>query len=358
MILLDEPFPSFFDFTDFGIDSEMLHVSPDAKPEQAPLMNSEDKLFTGLAEEAPLVNRWPVNTMFDFKFPDFTPQDQQHPFEFPTTPDSVVGYDHLQTSLLYEDSDGEDQSIDFLPPTRLTLGLDSADSLLSRSPSPVHVPGAEYGSPSAPSLSSISATSQEIYRKTKWTLGAFMDYDASEISSYPDNHVVQRCQIGDTGELSGESCQYKARALHTYRSLATNSDDISFRRDEILEIVEKHDGWCRAKKADGSVGMAPCDCLLIIPPESVAGGSGGDDRGGYRYKAMTRWACTCSSALLKYRLTPLANLASQNDPNEISFCKSEILDIVDWWDGWCQAKKADGSVGIAPSNCLLGVISM
>jgi len=44
--------------------------------------------------------------------------------------------------------------------------------------------------------------------------------------------------------------------------------------------------------------------------------------------------------------------ASADDPNEISFTKGEILDIVDKQGKWWQAKKGDGTIGIAPSNYL------
>jgi len=54
----------------------------------------------------------------------------------------------------------------------------------------------------------------------------------------------------------------------------------------------------------------------------------------YEYKAQAMYSYT----------------ASVDDPNELSFAKGEVMEIVDNQGKWWQARKADGSIGIVPSN--------
>ncbi|KAF9654119.1 hypothetical protein BDM02DRAFT_19079 [Thelephora ganbajun] len=59
------------------------------------------------------------------------------------------------------------------------------------------------------------------------------------------------------------------------------------------------------------------------------------------------------SDIIVYKARALyAYTGSADDPNEISFAKGETLDILDKQGKWWQARRSDGTVGIAPSNYL------
>ncbi|KAF8137859.1 hypothetical protein K438DRAFT_1881273 [Mycena galopus ATCC 62051] len=137
---------------------------------------------------------------------------------------------------------------------------------------------------------------------------------------WPDTQA-EEVEAPTNATASDEDAEHlKAKTRFAYIPSPDSPNDISFREGEILDIVGRVDNWWwQAKKADGTIGFARSNFVDIIPQ---------------------------AKALHEYT-------ASEDDPNQISFRKGEILNIVDdksneWW----LATKADGTIGFVPSNFL------
>ncbi|KZP07276.1 hypothetical protein FIBSPDRAFT_875675 [Athelia psychrophila] len=63
---------------------------------------------------------------------------------------------------------------------------------------------------------------------------------------------------------------------------------------------------------------------------------------GYSSASIQLDPCT-AKALYSYTASP-------DDPHEISFIEGEVFDIIDKRENWWRTKKADGTIGIVPSN--------
>ncbi|KAI8143079.1 SH3 domain-containing protein [Fennellomyces sp. T-0311] len=76
---------------------------------------------------------------------------------------------------------------------------------------------------------------------------------AYEMQAHP---AASSPQQSPTQEPAGE---YKERveALHDYVASTDDPSELSFRKGEVLEIVERKGNWWQARKADGSVGIIP-----------------------------------------------------------------------------------------------------
>ncbi|KDQ15708.1 hypothetical protein BOTBODRAFT_173783 [Botryobasidium botryosum FD-172 SS1] len=76
-------------------------------------------------------------------------------------------------------------------------------------------------------------------------------------------------------------------------------------------------------------------------------------RGSMMQETMSGTEGTIEPEVYNYKAKAMyAYSASPDDPNEISFNKGDVLDIVDSAGKWWQARAEDGRTGIAPSNYL------
>ncbi|KAI0375438.1 hypothetical protein BV20DRAFT_960590 [Pilatotrama ljubarskyi] len=68
----------------------------------------------------------------------------------------------------------------------------------------------------------------------------------------------------ETNMATAESHQYRAKALYNYTASPDDPNEISFVKGDVLEILDKNGKWWQARKADGTVGIAPSNYLQII----------------------------------------------------------------------------------------------
>ncbi|THH32021.1 hypothetical protein EUX98_g2142 [Antrodiella citrinella] len=122
---------------------------------------------------------------------------------------------------------------------------------------------------------------------------------------------------------------YRVKALYTYNASSDDPNEVSFAKDEILDVLDKEGKWWQVQKSDGTIGIAPSKFLKPLNFKFL------------RFQVSILRA----KALYSYRASP-------DDPNEISFVKDQILDVLDSEGKWWKVRMADGTFGIASSNYL------
>jgi hypothetical protein len=96
--------------------------------------------------------------------------------------------------------------------------------------------------------------------------------------------------------------------------------------------------------------VIPSNFVQIVDLEQLAKFGNVSDVANPLFEARAQYACMRSqSPFLRMNMLILtitaADTADPLDPNEISFSKGEILDIIDNTEKWWRARKQDGTSG-------------
>lgn len=153
----------------------------------------------------------------------------------------------------------------------------------------------------------------------------------------------------DNNHHEPERASTITQARHTMLARATlpytafDPEEISFNRGDILTIHDWSGTWWRASRADGQPGVVPSMYLTILSPQEEREFSQPSVQHGispvspeeelsrlYRRRAMSDYD------------------AMADDPDQLSFQRGDILDILSDSGPWWRARKQDGTTGNVP----------
>ncbi|RKP06766.1 hypothetical protein THASP1DRAFT_31426 [Thamnocephalis sphaerospora] len=62
---------------------------------------------------------------------------------------------------------------------------------------------------------------------------------------------------------------YRAKAKYAYTANPEDNTELSFAKDDVLEIADNKGKWWHARKADGSIGVVPSNYVELIGPNNA-----------------------------------------------------------------------------------------
>ncbi|TFK68042.1 hypothetical protein BDN72DRAFT_65579 [Pluteus cervinus] len=114
------------------------------------------------------------------------------------------------------------------------------------------------------SVATAGNLSQNISQNISQHLSQGRTQTPTQHSLAPTTQQVRSSVASTGGTDSARPLELKAVALFSYTANSTDPNEISFQKEEVMEVLDKSGKWWEIRKEDGSIGIAPSNYLRIL----------------------------------------------------------------------------------------------